>query len=133
MVLKSKAKNKLTARQEKFCQGIADGLSQSDAYRGAYNTGKMSVKTIWEYASRLADNSKVIARLRELRDSLAEKQLWTREKSVTVLKDIALEKKEASRDKISATKELNAMYGYNEPTKIEFNNFPPMVIKRHGD
>ncbi len=133
MVSKSKAKIKLTAKQEKFCQGIANGLSQSDAYRSAYSTGKMKVKTVWEYASRLADNSKVKTRVLFLKEKLAKKQLWTREKSVTVLQDIALEKEEASRDKISAIKELNAMHGYNEPTKIEFNNFPPMVIKRHGD
>lgn len=133
MISKLKAKVKLTARQEKFCQGIADGLSQSDAYRGAYNTEKMSVKTLWEYASRLADNNKVIARTKELKDNLAKEQLWTRINSVEILSKIAKKKKALDGSKISAIKELNAMHGYNEPTKIEFNNFPPMVIKRHGN
>ncbi len=133
MVSKSKAKVKLTAKQEKFCQGIANGLSQSDAYRSAYSTKNKKKKSVWENASHLADNVKVKSRLKELKDNLAKKQLWTREQSVVILGDIAKDFDERSSDQISATKELNAMYGYNEPTKIEFNNFPPMVIKRHGD
>jgi hypothetical protein len=28
---------KLTAKQEAFCQGIADGLGQADSYRAAYD------------------------------------------------------------------------------------------------
>ncbi len=34
--------NKLTAKQEKFCQNIVSGLSQADAYRDAYGAKKRS-------------------------------------------------------------------------------------------
>jgi hypothetical protein len=32
---------KLTAKQEAFCQGIADGLGQADSYRAAYDAEGM--------------------------------------------------------------------------------------------
>lgn len=60
---------KLTAQQEKFAQAIAlEDMSQADAYRSAYNTSKMTDKSIWEKASELAANVKVKARVAELRE-----------------------------------------------------------------
>ncbi len=59
---------KLTARQEKFSQAIAlEDMNQADAYRSAYNTSRMTDKSIWEKASELAANGKVRARIAELR------------------------------------------------------------------
>lgn len=60
---------KLTAQQEKFAQAIAlEDMNQADAYRSAYNTSKMTDKSIWEKASELAANVKVKARVAELRE-----------------------------------------------------------------
>ena len=56
----------LTAKQEKFAVGISAGLSQSDAYRAAYNAVRMKPKQVWEEASRLRHNYKVAARIEEL-------------------------------------------------------------------
>ena len=56
----------LTFRQKKFADHIADGYSKSDAYRNAYDTGLMSKKTVWEAASRLSKNHKIVARLDHL-------------------------------------------------------------------
>lgn len=67
----------LTAQQEKFALEVISGKSLSDAYRAAYKTGKMTVKTIHEAASRLADDSKVAARLAELRNKASEKAMMT--------------------------------------------------------
>lgn len=61
----------LTPKQEKFAQGIIEGMSQADAYRSAYSCARMSDKTIWENASRLMSDSKVKARVQELRDRIA--------------------------------------------------------------
>jgi phage terminase small subunit len=59
---------KLTHKQEKFCQEIIKGNTQSDAYREAYTKSKSwKSNTVWERASVLSKNSKVIARLEELR------------------------------------------------------------------
>ena len=56
----------LTSKQNKFIEGIIEGSCQSDAYRLAYGKTEMSSKTIWEAASRLSKNPKVIARLDQL-------------------------------------------------------------------
>lgn len=42
----------LTAKQEKFCQGVAKGLNYSDAYREAYNAGKMKPESVNRLATR---------------------------------------------------------------------------------
>jgi hypothetical protein len=109
----------LTARQEAFAQAIANGKSQSDAYRGAYSSSKMQEKTIWERASCIAANNKVQARIDDLKASLAKKQLWTREMSVKVLGSIAASQASKAAEKVAAVRELNAMHGFNEPARIE--------------
>jgi hypothetical protein len=121
---------KLTAKQEAFCQGIADGLGQADAYRMAYDAEGMKDNTIYSKASVLMSDGKVAARVAELKSQVAEKQLWTREMSVKGLMTayrIALEAK-ASTGMTAAVKELNIMHGYNEPTKLAVNmNFKPIT------
>ena len=57
----------LTPKQEKFCQAIVQGYNQSEAYRLAYGVKNATAKTINERASRLMGNSKVVARVAELR------------------------------------------------------------------
>ena len=56
----------LTAKQNEFVVEIAEGASQTSAYRSAYNTQNMSQKMIWEEASRLRRHPKVAARIMEL-------------------------------------------------------------------
>jgi len=108
----------LTVQQEAFAQGLASGLSQSAAYRQAYpKSQKWKDSTVWEQASKLAANNKVIARVAELTAELAAKQLWRREDSVRVLREVADSEKGSER--VQAVKELNAMHGFNEPIKLE--------------
>lgn len=57
----------LTAKQEQFCQNIFLGMNQAEAYRKAYSAQNMLSKTIWEKASRLAHQDKVVARVEALR------------------------------------------------------------------
>lgn len=58
----------LTAKQEKFCQGVAKGLTYSDAYREAYNAKKMKMETINRKAAELMNNGKITARVEELKE-----------------------------------------------------------------
>lgn len=109
------AMQKLTPKQEKFCQCIADGMNQSDAYRASYNSSKMSDRILWVRACEVASNSKVSARITELKASLAKKQLWTREMSVKILSSIALKSASGDNNKIAAIRELNLMHGFNAP------------------
>ena len=67
----------LTAKQEEFVQGIIKGLSQADAYRAAYSSKNMSDKTIHEAASRLMNDSKITARVKELRDQISSESIMT--------------------------------------------------------
>lgn len=110
---------KLTAKQEAFAQGIADGLGQADAYRAAYDAEGMKDNTIYPRSSELMKNSKVTARVAELKAAVQEKQLWTREMSVKAL--VQAYKEGSGPVKVSAVKELNAMHGYNEPAKMQMD------------
>ena len=119
----------LTAKQEAFCQGIADGLGQADAYRAAYDAEGMKDNTIYPLASKLMKNSKVAARIAELRESVQEKQLWSREMSIKAL--VQAYREGSGSVKVAAVKELNAMHGYNEPAKISVNgNLVHKVVRQ---
>lgn len=124
---------KLTAKQEAFCQGIADGLGQADAYRAAYDADGMKDTTIYPLASKLMKNDKVTARIAELKSQVQEKQLWSREMSVKGLVAayrVANEGKNAS-GMTGAIKELNAMHGYNEPAKLNVSgNMMHQIVRK---
>lgn len=64
--------SKLTFKQEKYIQELVKGKSQREAYKAAYNTNKMSDKTIDEKASRLLSQGKVRARYNQLRERLVK-------------------------------------------------------------
>jgi hypothetical protein len=53
----------LTVKQELFCQELAKGATQSDAYRRAYDVGEAKPETIWNDASKLASKPEVSARV----------------------------------------------------------------------
>ena len=108
----------LTAKQENFCQAIASGMNQSDAYRSAYDAGNMKPESINVNASKLCADAKVALRVTELKDEIAAKALWTREDSVLTLKAIADKAEAKDSDKTGAVKVLNEMHGYNAPKEI---------------
>jgi hypothetical protein len=55
--------NGLTRKQEHFAQGVASGLSASDAYRQAYDTNGNSLNAVQVAASQLVHHPKVALRL----------------------------------------------------------------------
>lgn len=75
----------LTPNQEKFVQGIIEGKSQIDAFRAAYPKQRSADKTCYENASRLMNNSKIKARLKELRDQLAKPSIMTAQERLEYL------------------------------------------------
>jgi transposase len=120
---------RLTAKQEAFCQGIADGLGQADAYRAAYDAEGMKDNVIYARASELMKNGKVTDRIKELRSEVQEKQLWSREMSVKAL--VQAYREGSGSVKVAAVKELNAMHGYNEPAKVNINgNLVAKVVRQ---
>lgn len=110
----------LTPQQERFAQLVASGKTQADAYRGAYKArATTKPETIQANASRLMAHSNVLARVKELKEQLSNKALWTREDSVNALKRLV--ETESGGVAVSALKELNLMHGFNAPIKQEIS------------
>lgn len=108
--------SKLTAKQEKFAQCIADGMNQADAYKEAFDVGSnTSPNTIYKRAHEVVNMGKVAGRINELRGKLADKALWTREMSVKAL--VQAYREGSGSVRVAAVKELNAMHGFNEAQK----------------
>ena len=61
----------LTEKQEAFAQGLAEGLTNAEAYRRAYGAENMKPATVHSEACKQAQHPKVSARVDEL---LAEKR-----------------------------------------------------------
>ncbi|MHB1098115.1 MAG: terminase small subunit [Burkholderiales bacterium] len=68
---------KLTPKQEKFCQEIVKGKSQSDAYRKAYATKGMKDKQVHEEACKLKSNPKISQRIEAIRGPVIENLRWS--------------------------------------------------------
>lgn len=101
----------LTAKQEAFVQKIIEGYSQADAYRSAYNTKRMSDKTVWENASRLMADSKVTARVMELRNELAKPSIMSAQQRLEWLTRLIQSEEETTSDKLKAADIMNKMQG----------------------
>jgi hypothetical protein len=115
---------KLSDKQEKFAQCIADGMSQADAYRTAYNPRpNTKPASIWDSASKVMARPEVTHRVAELRQKLEARALWTREESVQALKEAyaVAQERQQSTGMTAAVKELNAMHGFNAPTQVELS------------
>jgi hypothetical protein len=90
LVVVSDKSDKLTSKQEHFCQLVAEGQMLTEAYRKAYNVGESTKpSTVWTNASNLAvKNTKVALRIKQLSDEYTaraqtEEQLlksWVTEK-----------------------------------------------------
>lgn len=123
----------LTPKQERFCQNLEiKRMSQRSAYLDAFpNSKKWKPSTVDEAACRLAKESKVLARLKELRADMEreikEDARWTREDAFKNL-DWLLKraKEEAEKGELTspcvsaitnAVKELNNLYNVNGDTK----------------
>lgn len=69
---------KLTPKQESYCQGRFNGLSQRQAYLKAYpSSKKWKDRTVDNKASKLENTNDVLARLTELRENVASDNIMT--------------------------------------------------------
>ena len=68
----------LTPKQEQFVKNIVlERMNYTEAYRNAYNTENMSIKTASEKASRLKDMDKIRARIKELSAEIVSPKIMT--------------------------------------------------------
>jgi phage terminase small subunit len=102
----------LSEQQERFCQLIAQGKNQTDAYMEAGYKVK-SPEVARANASRLLTNANIDARVMELRHKAAEKAeidlAWLINKGVAILE--AAEKADAYGPAVSALKEVGILTG----------------------
>ena len=123
----------VTSRQEQFIRGILGGLTQREAYLKAFGAKPNALKsTIDETASRIANKPEVAARVAELRERMANKLLWSREQSLNALLDaykLAREEKQPAA-MTGAIKEINAMFGYNAPSKVELSGEVTLAVTK---
>ena len=138
MALKSPKKHgrPLTVRQEKFCHEIIAGKNQTEAYRAAYNIKGGATKTVWENASRVADNSKVSARIAELRAPAAAKVGITLEshlEDLAKLRNLAVKENQIAAAITAEIARGKAAGVHVEKSQINLNNLNPMVIVLQND
>ena len=81
-------KNKLTPKQEKFCQAIVRGNNISEAYRQVYDAENMKPNTINRKAFDLQKNGKIRARVEELKKKIEDKIAYTKEQHIKRLETI---------------------------------------------
>lgn len=101
----------LTPKQEAFVQKIIEGYNQADAYRLAYPDQKMSDKTIWEAASRLMAKDKVVARIKELRDMMANQSIMSAQERLEWLTGLIKDAETDVNAKLKAADIMNKMQG----------------------
>ena len=125
----------LTAKQEKFANNIAlEQMSYADAYRSAYNTKRMSDKTVHEKASRLKDEDKIRARIEELRAELVNPSIMTAQKRLEWLTDLVNSGEESTTDKLKAIDIMNKMQGeYVQKVEANVNSDVTINIELSDD
>jgi transcription antitermination factor NusA-like protein len=69
--------NKLTPKQEGFCQSYIETGNASEAYRQNYNVHRMNANTINRKAKELIDNGKITARINSLQVDHAKRHNMT--------------------------------------------------------
>lgn len=124
----------LTAKQEAFVKNIIEGMNQADAYRSAYPNQRMADKTVWETASKLMKNPKVVARLAELRDALAKPTIMNAQQRLEWLTKLIQSEEESTTDKLRAADIMNKMQGeYVQKVEAEVNNTVNINIELSDD
>lgn len=79
----------LTIRQEKFAQKYVECGNASEAYRYAYPiSAKWKDKSVWEKASNLMKNVKVLSRIEELKEASRQASQVTREEILKLCADV---------------------------------------------
>jgi len=73
----------LTAKQETFCQHVANGTNKATAYKLAYDTDNPS--TIYSHSSRLAADGRIAQRIAELQEPTRQAQAWNQQRFVAEL------------------------------------------------
>lgn len=109
------------AKNEKFAQGIFEGLSQRKAYRAAFpSSRKWKDSTVDSRASELYNTSEILGRLDELKKEAADDSILSVIERKKWLSELIEDYSEKTENKLKALDLLNKMDG-EYTTKIEAN------------
>lgn len=136
-------KNKLTPKQEKFVQGVINGLNYTEAYKRAFPDTKMSDNAIYSTASNMINGTgkfappkdKVRIRFLELNQKAAEKAKKEDEKKIADASEILIflssvmrDENAEYKDRMKAAELSGKRFGiFSEHVQINAN-LPPVVI-----
>ena len=134
--------NRLTPKQEAFAQAVAlQGMNQSDAYRASYNVSPDSLpSTTWEAASIVAADSKVSARITQLRATLMKQVVADATTILEKLKAIGFAAPDSSRirpaDQVAALDKMAKILGLYRDAEGDRHERPAIthvtVVLSHG-
>lgn len=127
--------NKLTIKQENFCLEYVKSGNASEAYKKAYSAGKMKASTITRNAKTLLDDSKITARIKELREPVIEKAQITLEghlADLLTLRELAVKYQQISAAINAEIARGKAAGIHIEKSQVNLNTLNPMVIVRYG-
>lgn len=79
----------VTPKQTQFAASVIAGCSLSDAYRKAYDVGRMSAKHVHEEASRLRKNPKVARIIEEGMKDVMAQAAWNRKTAIEQAAQVA--------------------------------------------
>lgn len=125
---------RLTAKQEAFCQEIANGKLPLHAYVLAYDWNGGSAGG----SKRASEESKkplVAARIAELRGRISARLEWTRDQKLRRLQEAVDEqvapigKKQLTSDQLKAVELATRMQGQNEPEKLKVEGMGSLLQK----
>jgi dihydropteroate synthase len=113
-------------KHENFVQNIFSGMSQRAAYRAAFpSSAKWKDKTVDNRAYELYNSGEILGRLKELQELSTSAAVLTVTERKEMLSEIARDKQEKTKDRISAVDLLNKMDGaYTENVNVsgQINN-----------
>lgn len=120
----------LTHKQETFCQGIIDGLTQSDAYRQAYDAENMSDSVVYVKSSELMRDGNITVRIAELREQLDELNIWPRKDRLKMFEEIGNNPANKPLERLAAAKAYSEAVGDNATQKLDIKHDNISIVER---
>lgn len=113
----SEKKNRLNVRQERFCEFVAAGDNQTEAYiQAGFKTSKAAARRA---ASRMLTNADILKRIAELRKPVTRKMLSARDHKREMLYLIMEDKNENIMARLKAIEIDAKLAGQFEPDRKE--------------
>ena len=127
--------NGVSPKQSAFAAFVAEGDSYTEAYRKAYDASKMKEQVVWNAASRLAKNKKVMTYIAALKkkDATAVEahDKLSKDWIVQRLQDEAQNDGNPAATRVRALELLGKTSGlFDESTHITFENRTPEDVEK---